>query len=62
MNIRQRILRMDNAQLKSYLDGSRVRMSDRNRMVSSAAAQSVRMIEAEFKRRADQVLFDIIKS
>ena len=52
---------MDTAQLKAYLDGARVRTQDRNRMVSSAAAQSVSMIESELKRRGDQTLYSIIK-
>ena len=51
MNLRQRFLRMQDADLIAYLNGAKSRMNDKNRMVASAATQSVRMIETELVRR-----------
>ena len=53
MNLRQRFLRMQDADLIAYLRGAKSRMNDKNRMVASAAVQSVRMIETELVRRKE---------
>ena len=53
MNLRQRFLKMQDADLIAYLNGAKSRMNDRNNMVASAAAQSVSMIERELVRRKE---------
>jgi hypothetical protein len=56
MNIRQRLLKMDVASLTQYLAGAQQRTTDKNRMVSSAAKQSVAMIQAELAKRASNAI------
>ena len=52
MNLIQRFMKMDTESLKAYLKGAQQRTTNTNKMVSSAAKQSVTRITDELAKRA----------
>jgi hypothetical protein len=52
MNLIQRFMKMDTESLKAYLKGAQQRTTNTNKMVSSAAKQSVARITDELAKRA----------
>jgi hypothetical protein len=52
MNLIQRFKKMDTESLKAYLKGAQQRTTNTNKMVSSAAKQSVTRITDELAKRA----------